>query len=583
MRLEIDGKWNKGFTHDGMLFFAQRLEEMLNHYTNHLYKVPILNTYLLIKEYLNTAQLIKKEIISGEHLKFIMEEFQYSFTRDIIIKNYIEEEKIKFILQKLNESSQDDQERLMHYLLYTLRNYNYWCKEFLRNIVEEENQKKKIDMALRSYLPGLIGAGYSQEYIFYFCKKVFKEQKVESLESLDFFLKRFDFLKRKYTVYVPIEKGLERFKNILEKRIGVSFDVDEYQKKLKCDRNRYSILWLEVEALDEKKAAEQAFERIDLFFRYYKFLGDRKEGILFNKGMVRDEEGNCAFLDLKSIGYNYDASSDDEVIGEVSESLITGLVTMAIEDFPTIDKSIRLHDLAIETRDLKNSFLNFWSILEILCVKKKKQSIIGEIESTILPVLKKDYVCLIFEEINKYLENCLESVDYKKLMEELGEGVIDYKIARLIILDKNEFLRNELYSKLESYPLIRSRISQLHEKYKIKNGMYEDIERFSERVKWHLRRLYRTRNAIVHSGEVPENLKLLGEHLHSYVDEVLFEISINIVMGKNLCTIDNVLLDAKFSIESICSTLKSKKNFEELDLKMIFELSFFNEFTLSKG
>ncbi len=69
-----------------------------------------------------------------------------------------------------------------------------------------------------------------------------------------------------------------------------------------------------------------------------------------------------------------------------------------------------------------------------------------------------------------------------------------------------------------------------------------------------------------------DNLKLLCEHLHSYVDEFLNEIAIKIAIYTNLHSIDNVIIDAQFTIDNIANTLNSKNKFEENDLKIFFVL-----------
>lgn len=45
---------------DGVLYFAQRLEEMLFNYTIDLFRMPLLNTHGLTKEYCVVAQKVKK-------------------------------------------------------------------------------------------------------------------------------------------------------------------------------------------------------------------------------------------------------------------------------------------------------------------------------------------------------------------------------------------------------------------------------------------------------------------------------------------------------------------------------------------
>lgn len=111
---------------------------------------------------------------------------------------------------------------------------------------------------------------------------------------------------------------------------------------------------------------------------------------------------------------------------------------------------------------------------------------------------------------------------------------------------------------MTEYPLIRNRIFQLNEVYKNPKTMKKDLERFIKRVDWHLKRLYRTRNMIIHSGEEPMNLKVLSEHLHNYVDEILKEIMI-LLVARNLGNITNVFMNSKFIIDNIIKLLEGKK------------------------
>ena len=77
--------WDNDFRHDGLLYFSQRIQEMLFYYSDHIYKAPVLNSYLLIREYINTAKLVRKKVIKDNHLKYIMEEFQDTFSNDIVL------------------------------------------------------------------------------------------------------------------------------------------------------------------------------------------------------------------------------------------------------------------------------------------------------------------------------------------------------------------------------------------------------------------------------------------------------------------------------------------------------------------
>ena len=56
---------------DGVLYFSQRIDEMLNHSTLHIHKAPLLNTYLLAREYLITSKNVTDKVINETHLKFV--------------------------------------------------------------------------------------------------------------------------------------------------------------------------------------------------------------------------------------------------------------------------------------------------------------------------------------------------------------------------------------------------------------------------------------------------------------------------------------------------------------------------------
>ena len=101
---------------------------------------------------------------------------------------------------------------------------------------------------------------------------------------------------------------------------------------------------------------------------------------------------------------------------------------------------------------------------------------------------------------------------------------------------------------------------------KKKSKFKAELERFTRRITWHLIRLYRTRNSIIHSGDVADNLLYLGEHLHSYIDACVWEIIFKLTSKKQLCSIENVIIDETFEIERITKLLSSDDSFKNEEL-----------------
>ena len=263
---------------------------------------------------------------------------------------------------------------------------------------------------------------------------------------------------------------------------------DDYSQKLKYDRRKYFSARFEVEQLDESKAAQQIYENVNLFIRFYKFLGNRREEWLFKKCLVKDENGNCIPLDLKPQGYSFSEDYDDKTIGITSEKMLTSLIGNTHNTFYVVDNVLQIHNMAIENPDMKNAFLNLWSILEIIGISKHDDAKMSEIEKSLIPVLQNDYPHIIFKELHYYIKANISKENYGKIIKNVEEDGNDcQKIACIIILDKYAETRNELYQALENYPLIRSRISQLNELFKHKKTFLNDLDRYTRRRKWHLR------------------------------------------------------------------------------------------------
>lgn len=100
-----------------------------------------------------------------------------------------------------------------------------------KKIVPQEREKKKIEMALKSYIPGLISQGYSLDYIYYYNKTTFNQSDKTDIEMFMEFTNRFDFKERKYDVYVALHKSASSFKEVLKDRLSVIFDFDSSEAK----------------------------------------------------------------------------------------------------------------------------------------------------------------------------------------------------------------------------------------------------------------------------------------------------------------------------------------------------------------
>lgn len=106
-----------------------------------------------------------------------------------------------------------------------------------------------------------------------------------------------------------------------------------------------------------------------------------------------------------------------------------------------------------------------------------------------------------------------------------SKGMTVYqKVLRLLALNENDAVLQELYGSLRDFHLLRFRAFQLSEMLRDLEKIRAHIEQHRKKIAWQVRRIYRTRNLIVHSGKKPKYILSLIENGHDYLDQTLFEV-----------------------------------------------------------
>lgn len=175
---------------------------------------------------------------------------------------------------------------------------------------------------------------------------------------------------------------------------------------------------------------------------------------------------------------------------------------------------------------------------------------------------------LVNEIVYLYEHNNLSKADMRMLFEKVKEGKDDrlHKIIAFIVLPQYEKLREEFFEKLRDFPNIRQKIYKIYITKDNKNKMIKISDTYAQRIEWHLYRLYRVRNAIVHAGDTDRNIRVLGEHLHIYCDSVIIELITKLASNDNLSTVKDVLIDTKLLLGKKKEYLKEGGAFVDEDI-----------------
>ena len=95
-------------TKDGYLFFVQRLQEMLFHYSDDIVKAPVHNTQTLLEEYVDTEKDVVKGSIKQYQLDIIAKEIKSSLMTDVIVRELYKYEVIEEMAKFLDKVNSRD-------------------------------------------------------------------------------------------------------------------------------------------------------------------------------------------------------------------------------------------------------------------------------------------------------------------------------------------------------------------------------------------------------------------------------------------------------------------------------------------
>lgn len=222
MKYKVPQNWAQFPESECLIFFAQRLDELLFDYSLDTYKAPALTTTFLCNEALSLIKDIESGELDAANLPHVLEELAWALTNDITAKSLLSFEANKYILTHEDTPLAEKQIRLE--LLYKELNPNRYLQHTGLLIIDaiEKNHKKDIDNLARTYVSTLINIGVSKTYLHATTQDFFFNGKsLSGLEDLlNFFYELFPAT-HNFEVYFLVSNQIEKAKEPLKK-----FDVE---------------------------------------------------------------------------------------------------------------------------------------------------------------------------------------------------------------------------------------------------------------------------------------------------------------------------------------------------------------------
>ncbi|MBK7717731.1 MAG: hypothetical protein IPJ36_00710 [Simplicispira sp.] len=188
-----------------------------------------------------------------------------------------------------------------------------------------------------------------------------------------------------------------------------------------------------------------------------------------------------------------------------------------------ICSSAQLHSMALTSNSHENQILNLWIALESLIPSETKQddaSNIEHIAKSLAPFLNIGYIEKLIYNLAKDLLRW-NSRAVKKALRGINGKKFSEKLIKLMIFEEYKPQRDALTASFRDFHLMTDRFDFLSTVVSKPANTIEALDAHQIRLAWQIRRIYRTRNIIVHSGKTPSYTKALIEHTHDYLDTVL--------------------------------------------------------------
>lgn len=568
MRKTSTSHWTNLKDLDCLLFFAQSIDEMLYDFTLDSYKPLALNSRLLCIEVLNTIDEVKGEFMPKKNLQSILEELKWSLEKDYAAKQLFGK-KFDYYLREIkpNEIRLNELETTIKHIygFFEDRKYLDQIKKSIKELIIENKEKVKLKRLTNSFVTELINYGYNPNHIdfqnnnFFFNSQ--KNPKIDNVNILDDFFNIFDFQKKEFTVVFIGNIIFTKFKNTLNK-----FDVvvtknytcfstiqeDKNFKRSKKDNESF-IIHSKIKDLDHHSAKEQSENFLAQVVNIFNFFHHKNKPEILPKAVVSRKEDNYVVIinePIKSILKTKHEERPDNAAKKV-EYILENL-KLKPESLYRFSRCIDLHSAALKTTAIENQILDLWASIETLIPKTNElnQDRIVQICNKLVPFLQINYSEKLFRQLFDDLKSW-DNVKFDNVLRRAkanGTSNDFERLLALITLKDNSDLRKEIYNQLDDYPLLKFRIYELYKSFNTPKSIKKTLNNHQQKLEWHLRRIYRTRSLIIHSGSFPSYTNILIEHLHNYFDIFLSSL-IDYASDNKFVSIEEVILEMKITFD----------------------------------
>lgn len=536
--------WSEEIDHlSGLLYFAQRWEEMLFDYSIDSYRFKMLNSPGLCQEIIDTYKLCEMKMLAWGRLVSLKEELIDALDKDAQSKALLGTRYDAFL--STLRSWHHKQKNVRDIALTASAIANVLARGLfdsilseLRTALNDPKQKEKIDHLSASLLTEAIRKGLSPQFLYQQVNDhFFGERKIDNLTVFDDFVEAIKPRHQKHEVIFFVPKtGKLITKNANKDFVRYS---ENFTPRLENDPNeeRFAseagdtdifLIFGSIEERDPVSAREVAETRLEIASSFIGFFKHNFNISIPSTSIVYQGDDNPTTFLISAPKSSTRKRPDPKpwAIDKKVMDMLGPIINYETEEATRnrLLGSLRSHLIGTRAEVPEDQFTNMWTALETLAGNTVEDNVIASLLERCTPILCLKYFKHLVLSLVNDIRRCYPDT-LKRIQDGGNDGELELAtILRLLTEEEKQEALRGVFLDFERNPLLKNRLFRYWKIFNEPKCALSILNSHEQRVKWHLQRMYRTRNALIHAGQVGRSTRYLVVNLHSYVDHIFSEV-----------------------------------------------------------
>jgi hypothetical protein len=532
-----------GITDECHQFFCLHWAELFDPETPDTWQVRACNVKTILRELVEASRMADGFDAYRGVMRSILDEAFVIVKRDIILENrypFVSAYLAPWARGEIGKEAVSEIERLAIVLLGNLDGYWHDGVQLLKDMLRQadKGKKKELYTLTMNVAVETVARGRSPNHIRQtFLATVLSKSTAPFLERIADVFARYATQGTKYKcVFSTLgvkKKDAEGLPSDIKLGFGKPTEptdpTDSFFKGAPAVR-----LSVDVDADDPEEAKGKAEKRLgELFAGLNLFSTDDRFGIKAPDTLVVDEAGEKTIVAHRRLGSHYLGSYDSRLLkADMLFRVQEHLRRISPSDASQLAAAIEYHRLALLATSDEARLVNLWIALEALC-QGGEGSIIERVWSRISPCVSVENVRRNLVSLSIYVKDIWDHEDPSPFLalfpNSSATRLEPSDLAAVLLLPSGHDDQKELCDLCAKHPLI------LHRLFRAQTMMLNDakavatnLESTCRNVEWQIKRIYRVRNAIVHTGSATARLPQLAQHLHCYLIKAIHTVLIDL-------------------------------------------------------